>query len=143
VRPTLHHVDLVVTSLERSLAFYRGALGAIGWTRVTGITGERGETVRYLSHPDGEGSLGLREAQSPASAGGYDRYAVGLHHVCLGAESRAEVDAVHHWLERHAGEHGAAIETPPREYDYTPGYYAVFFHDPDGLKLEVLHQSEG
>ena len=27
----------------------------------------------------------------------------------------------------------------PRQYDYLPGYYAVFFTDPDGLKLELVH----
>ena len=32
------------------------------------------------------------------------------------------------------------IESGPAEYDYSPGYYAVFFYDPDGLKLEVVHQ---
>ena len=26
------------------------------------------------------------------------------------------------------------------EYDYTPGYYAVFCYDPDGIKLELLHR---
>ena len=25
------------------------------------------------------------------------------------------------------------------EYAYSPGYYAVFFYDPDGLKLEIVH----
>jgi hypothetical protein len=41
-------------------------------------------------------------------------------------------------------EQGAAIESGPREYDYTPGYYAVFFYDPDGIKLEIVHKpSEG
>jgi len=28
----------------------------------------------------------------------------------------------------------------PAEYDYTPGYYAVFFADPDGIKLELVHE---
>lgn len=28
----------------------------------------------------------------------------------------------------------------PREYGYTPGYYAVFFFDPDGLKLEIVYK---
>lgn len=32
------------------------------------------------------------------------------------------------------------IESGPREYDYTPGYYAVFFYDPDGIKLEIVHR---
>ena len=33
-----------------------------------------------------------------------------------------------------------AVLDPPREYpEYVPGYYAVFFTDPDGLKLELVH----
>jgi hypothetical protein len=30
---------------------------------------------------------------------------------------------------------------PPAEYRYCPGYYAVFFADPDGIKLEYCHTS--
>jgi glyoxylase I family protein len=37
-------------------------------------------------------------------------------------------------------ERGTRIESGPAEYDYTPGYYAVFFYDPDGIKLELLHR---
>ena len=37
-------------------------------------------------------------------------------------------------------ERGAVIESEPREYAYTPGYYAVFFYDPDGIKLEIVHR---
>jgi catechol 2,3-dioxygenase-like lactoylglutathione lyase family enzyme len=35
--------------------------------------------------------------------------------------------------------HGAEIESEPAEYDYREGYYAVFFDDPDGIKLELQH----
>jgi catechol 2,3-dioxygenase-like lactoylglutathione lyase family enzyme len=34
---------------------------------------------------------------------------------------------------------GAEIESGPEEYSYVPGYYAVFFYDPDGIKLEIVH----
>jgi catechol 2,3-dioxygenase-like lactoylglutathione lyase family enzyme len=37
-------------------------------------------------------------------------------------------------------EHDAEIESEPRDYDYMPGYYAVFFYDPDGIKLEIVHK---
>ena len=60
---------------------------------------------------------------------------MGLHHLALEAGSRAVVDERHAWL---VGS-GATIETPPREYAYSPGYYAVFFYDPDGIKLEIVH----
>jgi glyoxylase I family protein len=77
-------------------------------------------------------AVGLREAQS---SGTYDRYRVGLHHVAFEAGSREVVDERHRW----ALERGAEIESPPKEYDYIPGYYAFFFYDPDGIKLEVVH----
>jgi glyoxylase I family protein len=31
------------------------------------------------------------------------------------------------------------MESGPQEYTYQPGYYATFFYDPDGLKLEIAH----
>jgi glyoxylase I family protein len=133
------HVDLVCTSLERSLAFYRGLLAPLGWNREDQIVGERGEEVHYLNvRGSGVASLGLREKQSDAHAIPYDRYAVGMHHLCFDAPSREAVDDRAGWL----SEHDAMIESGPREYDYTPGYYAVFFSDPDGIKLEILHRPD-
>jgi len=133
----LSHVDLVVSSIERSLLFYRGLLEPIGWTGLREGRGERGETIHYLSVPGpGVAALGLREQQSSAHAVPYDRYSVGVHHVCFDVSSREIVDERARWLRDQGGE----IESEPREYDYTPGYYAVFCHDPDGIKLELLHR---
>ena len=39
----------------------------------------------------------------------------------------------------YSGPAEAQIESDPQEYTYMPGYYAVFFYDPDGLKLEIVH----
>jgi glyoxylase I family protein len=126
----VHHVDLVVSSIERSLPFYRDLLGPLGWHSIREVEGERGETIWYLS---GRGtSIGLREAQSEGVA---DRYAVGLHHLAFEVWSRDIVDERAEWLRST----GAVLESEPQEYGYVPGYYAVFFFDPDGLKLEILH----
>ena len=127
----VHHVDLVVSSILRSLPFYRELLEPLGWHRVGEVEGERGETIWYLSGP--VSSIGLREAQSPSEE--YDRYRVGLHHLALEAPSRFAVDERAEWLR----ERGAEIESGPEEYAYMPGYYAVFFYDPDGIKLEIVH----
>ena len=125
------HLDLVVSDLDRSLAFYRALLEPLGYVRATTIAGERGERVVYLG---GEGlvAVGLREAQTP---GAHDRYRVGLHHVAFRAPSRAVVDERLGWVRGQ----GLEIESDPREYGYQAGYYAGFFYDPDGLKLEILH----
>jgi glyoxylase I family protein len=128
----LHHVDLVVSSIERSLPFYRDLLAPLGFHRIGEVEGERGETIWYLSGAGG--SLGLREAQSGGGEA-YDRYRVGLHHLAFEAGSRALVDERAEWLRAH----GAELENGPEEYSYVPGYYAVFFYDPDGIKLEIVH----
>ena len=134
------HIDLVVASLPRSLEFYRGLLGPLGWTEVSEITGERGEPVLYLSSPErGAPALGLREHQSAEPHAAYDRYAIGLHHLCFIAPTREAVDERAGWL----AENKAEIESSPQEYDYSPGYYAVFFYDPDGIKLELRADPSG
>ena len=72
----VHHLDLVVSSIERSLPFYRELLDPLGYTRMGEVQGERGETIWYIA---GAGTVvGVREAQTPDS---YDRYRVGVHHV--------------------------------------------------------------
>lgn len=128
----VHHVDLVVSSIERSLPFYRDLLGPLGWHGLSEVEGERGETIWYLWGPGC--SVGLRAAQSE-TPGGVDRYRLGLHHVAFEAYSRSLVEDRANWLR----EIGAELESEPQEYTYTPGYYAVFFYDPDGLKLEIVH----
>jgi catechol 2,3-dioxygenase-like lactoylglutathione lyase family enzyme len=140
----IDHLDLVVSDLERSLGFYRELLRPLGYVREGDIVGERGERVVYLGRRGGGGSLGLRERQSGSGAGsgardggagGFDRYAVGVHHVAFTAQSRDAVNERAAWLRAS----GATLESEPREYDYAPGYYAVFFFDPDGIKLEIVN----
>jgi catechol 2,3-dioxygenase-like lactoylglutathione lyase family enzyme len=126
----VNHVDLVVSSIERSLPFYRDLLAPLGYHRITEVEGERGETIWYLGGPDV--ALGLREAQS---GGAHDRYSVGLHHLAFDAWSRGIVDERAAWLVQQ----GVEIESGPEVYTYSLGYYAVFFYDPDGIKLEIVH----
>jgi glyoxylase I family protein len=128
----VHHLDLVVSTLERSLPFYRDLLGPLGYHRLSEVEGERGETIYYLIGP--ATSVGLRQAMSERATPA-DRYEVGLHHVAFEAASRSAVDERERWLR----EVGAQIESPAREYAYSLGYYAVFFYDPDGIKLEIVH----
>jgi glyoxylase I family protein len=132
VRTTgVHHVDLVVSSIERSLPFYTQLLGPLGYHSVNEVEGERGETIWYVSGPGT--SIGLRESQVDDVS--FDRYRVGLHHLAFEAESRREVDERAEWVRSQP----VALESEPQEYSYLPGYYAVFFYDPDGLKLEIVH----
>jgi glyoxylase I family protein len=126
-----------VSSIARSLPFYRELLEPIGWSGSRELQGEQGEMIHYLSvEGPGVAALGLREKRSDAHGVPYHRYAIGIHHLCFDVHSRKVVDERAQWLR----EQGARIESGPAEYDYTPGYYALFFYDPDGIKLELLHR---
>ena len=109
------HLDLVVTDLDRSLEFYNGLLEPLGFIRNTEIVGERGERVVYLGGSGGA-SVSLRQAQSDAHPVPYDRYAVGIHHLCFGAASREVVEERAAWLRGR----GAAIESGPRSTSTCP-----------------------
>ena len=110
----IHHVDIVVSSLERSLPFYRELLEPLGYVRAGEVRGERGEPIWYL-HGDSVGvSLGLRELQSP---GEHDRYAVGLHHLAFEASSRELVDDRYRWALAQGlrdRERAAGVDVRPR-----------------------------
>jgi glyoxylase I family protein len=137
LRQGVDHLDLVVSDLEASLEFYGGLLGPLGYTRRSEIQGERGERVVYLGTEDGpEASISLRERHCKVRETPYERYDLGIHHLAFAAPSREVVDERAAW----AREAGAEIESGPKEYQYTEGYYAVFLHDPDGLKLEIVHR---
>jgi len=82
------------------------------------------------------GSFWIKAADARFAHDDFHKDRVGLCEIAFAASSRAEVDA----LGRALVERGVPIITPPRDYpEYVPGYYAVFFSDPDGLKLELVH----
>jgi glyoxylase I family protein len=127
---SLHHVALTVNDLARARAFYERLLPALGYR----LLFEDAETFGF----GGADGLTLYFSQAPADRRDqtFDRYRVGLHHLALNAPDRAFVDAIANKLVGW----GVTLLDAPAEYpQYAPGYYAVFFLDPDGMKLEVVH----
>jgi catechol 2,3-dioxygenase-like lactoylglutathione lyase family enzyme len=128
----LGHVDLVCRDLDRSLAFYAAVFGPLGLEAPVLVAGERGEQIHYLRFPrPGSGSLGLRAA---VDAQEFQLYAPGLHHLALAVESREEVDAAY---EAAVASGAEVLHAPQRWPQYHPDYYAAFFLDPDGFRIEV------
>ena len=134
LRGSLSHLDFTVSDLPASVRFYATLLPRLGYQRLD----EFGGGAPCWGQRDGDGgyfSIALVEARSGGPTS-HDRYTPGLHHAAFHVDSRTEVDEFHQFL---IGI-GATVLDPPAEYDYTPGYYAVFFADPDGLKLEVVFE---
>lgn len=128
----LGHVDLVCSDLARSLDFYRAVFGPLGLEEPELFEGERGEQIHYLRFPRaGSGSIGLRQAIESQE---FELYAPGLHHVAFAVDTQADVDVVHDAV-LIAG--GSVLHAPRLWPQYRADYYATFFLDPDGFRLEV------
>jgi glyoxylase I family protein len=130
---SVNHFRLTVTDIPRAERFYYPLLEFLGYRLV-----ERSENRLAWAGWAAHGNLHwiIVSIASQEHRGSYhDRYAPGLHHLAFNADSRDEVDRFHDLLVRE----GAQVLDPPAEYNYEPGYYAVFFCDPDKLKLELVH----
>jgi catechol 2,3-dioxygenase-like lactoylglutathione lyase family enzyme len=124
-----HHIDLTVTDVARARPLYELFLSHAGFTP----KGHGEDWAGWGLHGRRYPCVTLLKAKGDNAARAHDRYSAGLHHLALAAPSRQDVDALYAKLSAF----GAAILDAPAEYpDYGEGYYAVFFADPDGLKLE-------
>jgi catechol 2,3-dioxygenase-like lactoylglutathione lyase family enzyme len=124
-RRLFDHIDLRVKNREAAQKFYAQILPAIGF-RVDKSGKQWG-----LFEADGEQAVdffGFTEEPDHRPNG---------NRIAFWAESREAVDKVAEVV-REAG--GKNLEGPELCVEYSPGYYAVFFEDPDGNKLEVCYR---
>jgi glyoxylase I family protein len=138
LRGSINHLDLTVGDVAVSEPFYDAVLGWLGFERLElppGTTSVR--PTWHATHP-AQRLLSIALCQARPGSGPHDRFTPGLHHLAFQAESREDVDACHRFLL----ERGVTVLDPPAEYpQYWPVYYAVFFADPDGLKLEFVYMA--
>jgi catechol 2,3-dioxygenase-like lactoylglutathione lyase family enzyme len=127
--PAIQHVDLCVSDVDRSRAFYLELLGPTGLVEDVVFRSYRGtENIAYLRI--GEQNLGLR----PADGGTHSYYGVGLEHLAFEVERREQVDEAY----ERAVALGTEVHFPPEVDADLDDYYSFFVFDPDGLRIEVF-----
>ena len=142
---TLSHIDISVGSSERSIRFYDTLLTGLGYKRWypdhPEFSGDKPLRATWsIRYRDG-GYFGIevRPAHDSKKGRRYDRYEPGPHHLAFHADNAQQVDHIHSQM----ASIGADILDPPADYSgeqgYSDGYYAAFYADPDGVKLEVVH----
>jgi catechol 2,3-dioxygenase-like lactoylglutathione lyase family enzyme len=124
----LHHIEIYVSDLKRSIAFWDWLLTELGYTAF-----QRWD--RGMSWKHGETYLVFVQAEERFLDVPYHRCRVGLNHLAFHARSRAHVDELTCKLR----EKGVSILYSDR-HPYAGGqdHYAVFFEDPDRIKVEVV-----
>jgi glyoxylase I family protein len=124
----LDHIYVTVADFERSERFYDAVMQTLGFRKGDKPIG--GEPhAHYFNRAL---QYTIRPAHSPECP--HDPYAPGLHHVCFQVRDTGAVEDAFRRL-RALG----VAATPPQRYpQYNPDYYATFFADPDGLRLEIV-----
>jgi catechol 2,3-dioxygenase-like lactoylglutathione lyase family enzyme len=126
----IDHIYLSVTNFPRSERFYDQVLAALGFRKGDKAIG--GDPHAHYIRP------GIQISIRPARSGTrHDPYAPGLHHLCLQVAHAADVDAAFDALQTL----GVKATEPQHYPEYNPEYYATFFEDPDGIRLEIVGQT--
>ena len=110
----------------RSKAFYGKLLGFLGFKL-------KYEYPEMAGWSNGKTLFWIAAADPRGRRHKYRKGDIGFHHYAFELSSRRDVDQLGAFLE----ENGMTIVDPPGEY-YEPSYYAVYFADPDGMKLEGM-----
>jgi catechol 2,3-dioxygenase-like lactoylglutathione lyase family enzyme len=119
------HIDLRVRDLAAAEGFYEALLPALGFTQR-----HHGERWRVWATTDAlpfTAYFGITDSAEQAPNENRIAFAVG---------SRADVERV----AAVAWAAGALEQSGPKEMPYGPGYYAIFFADPSGNRLEVYYR---
>ena len=125
----IDHLVIRVGDYARSKEFYGRLFAFLGFE----LSDEYDD---YIGWTNGKTRFWITSADGQGRARGYRAGDVGFHHYAFQLRSRRDVDALQRFLQ----EIGATIVDPAGEY--YDDYYAVFFLDPDGLKLEGMKYGE-
>ena len=124
----IDHVYVTVSDIERSEQFYDAVMGVLGFRKNQfQLDGEK--HIQYYNRHFG---YVLRPARFLSA---HNPYAPGLHHFCLRVESEDEVKEA----ARRLKEQDISVSEPRLYLEYAPDYFALFFSDPDGVRLEITN----
>lgn len=123
----ISHVDLSVTDIDASEAWYRELLGAV--PLFGGRNEEHHLEARYIMVPDAGVVIGL-EQHDRNDGSSFDEGRVGLDHLAFNVADRAELDAWVARLDELGISHGGITEQEPWD--------VLVFRDPDNIQLELF-----
>lgn len=125
----IDHLVIRVGDYERSKAFYGRLFAFLGFE----VLGDYGDTIGLTN---GKTRFWIGEADAEGKKHKYRIGDIGFHHYAFELRSRQDVDELEAFLKQ---ENVTIIDPADEYYD---DYYAVFFLDPDGLKLEGMKYGE-
>ncbi len=131
MKSKLGHIYLYVSDLDKSYSFYKDLLELLGY--------EQGHKADWgFEFMRGDTSIWFEQSPKDHNKEGYHRKRIGLNHLAFKLESKTDVDVFNEDFIK-VNKIATLYETPKAFPDYGEDYYAVFFEDPDRIKLEVAY----
>lgn len=125
----LSHVEIYVSDYAKTIRFYDQVLIPLGWRRLVC-------QKSHTTYSDGAMKIVFCPTEEKYRKHGYHRKRIGLNHFAFYAPSKQAVDDLYEKVLRPNGIDCLYEKKPPHgEADY----YAVFFEDPDRIKVEVVY----
>jgi catechol 2,3-dioxygenase-like lactoylglutathione lyase family enzyme len=122
----IDHLVLSVGDFARSKDYYGKLLKFLGFKL-------KHDYADMAGWSNGKTLLWIAAADAQGRKHKYRKGDIGFHHYAFELSSRADIDALGAFLEAN----DMNVVDPPGEY-YGRNYYAVYFTDPDGMKLEGM-----
>lgn len=124
---SLSHIDINVSDYAKSIRFYDLILKHLGWKRLVCHK-------EFTTFCDGTMKICICPTDKKYLPDGFHRKRTGLNHLAFYAQSKHEVDEFYQNV-LVKNDISCLYEKAPSGDD---AYYAVFFEDPDRIKLEVV-----
>lgn len=125
----IDHIYISASDMNTSEAFYDSVMSVLGFRKNDFSLGEE----RHIQYYNKFFGFVLRPARTARAK--HDPYSPGLHHFCFRVEGIEELGEIASRL----SVLGVSVSGPTHYPQYAPDYYAVFFTDPDGIRLEATN----
>lgn len=128
----LEHISINISDPEKSFPFYKNLFLFLDYK----IIKDKKDDIAFRK--EGTPDFWFKKTEQKYIANEFHRKNTGLNHLAFKVDSKEEVDRFFNEFIK-PRDIKTLYNTPKPFPEYEPNYYAVFFEDPDRIKLEVFY----
>ncbi len=132
LKASLYHIQINISNPKISIPFYKDLMLFLGYEI-------KMEGEDYIGFTNNITDFWFIATESKFIKNGFHRKNTGLNHLAFKLSSKNEVEVFHKEFLR-ARNIKTLYDTPKLFPEYGDEYYAVFFEDPDRIKIEIVYK---
>lgn len=132
MKTSLYHIHLNVSDAKVSIPFYKDLFAYLEYKIID-------ESPEHIGVSNGSTDFWIIETEKMYKGNKFHRKNTGINHLAFRLNSKEEVDSFTNEFLKPKGI-TTLYDTPKVFPEYGGEYYAVFFEDPDRIKLEVMYK---